>query len=191
MAMLKFQFHIIGRADHISNLETIDLRVHAQFNFALQMAVSWSKNILNEQNCPDQILLGAMDTDFCLLLALGCYLETHLGEQGPQGKRFLFGNTDTDDEPIRVNERYQRVLRRTFKHDEMKALIAQFRGDLGSHSDRKFPATWAAEHGASQAKSTKLMATTRVLPTSSTRCTKTRGLLVERMPLAKAGNTPI
>jgi hypothetical protein len=71
--MLKHQFHIIGRADDISNLETIDLRVHKQFNFALQMAVSWSKNVLDEQNCPDQILLGAMDTNFCVLLALGCY----------------------------------------------------------------------------------------------------------------------
>jgi hypothetical protein len=36
-AMLKLQFHIIGRADDISNLETIDLRVHEQFNVALQM----------------------------------------------------------------------------------------------------------------------------------------------------------
>jgi hypothetical protein len=107
MAMLKLQFHIIGRADVISNLETIDLRVHEQSNFALQMAVSWSKNVLNEQNCPDQILIGAIDTDFCVLLALGCYLETYLCEQGPQGKRFLFGNTDTDDEPISVNKRYQ------------------------------------------------------------------------------------
>jgi hypothetical protein len=63
---------------------------------------SWLKNVLDERNCPDQILLGTMDTDFGVLLVLGCYLETHLDEQGPQGKRFLFGNTDTDNEPIRV-----------------------------------------------------------------------------------------
>jgi hypothetical protein len=32
-AMLKLQFHIIGRSDDISNFETIDLRVHEQFTF--------------------------------------------------------------------------------------------------------------------------------------------------------------
>jgi hypothetical protein len=147
----KLQFHIIRRADDISNLETIDLRVHEHFNFALQMAVSWSKNVLDEQNCPDQIL-AARSHGHRLLCSTCTWLlpRNSSWRQGPQGKRFLFGNTDTDDEPIRVNERYQRVLRRTFKHDETKALIAQFRGDLGSHSVQKFPATWAAEHGASQ-----------------------------------------
>ena len=75
--MKKLQFHIIGRADDVSNLETADLREHDKFkNFCLQTKVSWSKNVLEERECPDQILLGAMDVDFCVLLALGCYLET-------------------------------------------------------------------------------------------------------------------
>ena len=106
--MLKLQFHIIGRADDISNVETMDIRHHDQFPaMALQMAVSWSKNVLDERDCPDQILLGAMDTDFCVLIALGCYLETLLSTKA-DGHRFLFGNIDDDDEPIRINERYQR-----------------------------------------------------------------------------------
>ena len=73
-AMMKLQFHIIGRADDLSNLETEDLWQHDKFKaFALQTKVSWSKNVLEERVCPDQILLGAMDSDFCILLSLGCY----------------------------------------------------------------------------------------------------------------------
>jgi hypothetical protein len=148
--MLKLQFHIIGRADDISNLETVDLRSHDKFpSFALQLAVSWSKNVLDERDCPDQILLGAMDTDFCVLLALGTYLETFLTKR-PGGHRFLFGDSDEDDEPIRINERYQRNLRETWKAPRMVNLSKQFKGGLGTHSVRKFPCTWAAEHGVSQ-----------------------------------------
>ena len=150
--MKKLQFHIIGRADDVSNLETNDLRQHDKFSFCLQTKVSWSKNVLEERNCPDQILIGAMDTDFCVLLALGCYLESRFStyQTEDNGRRFLFGTSDEDEEPIRVNERYQRILRETWKDEEMKNLIAQFRGSVGTHSLRKFPSTWAAEHGVSQ-----------------------------------------
>ena len=45
--MMKTQFHIIGRADDISNLETFDLWQHDKFKaFPLQTKVSWSKNVL-------------------------------------------------------------------------------------------------------------------------------------------------
>ena len=147
--MKKLQFHIIGRADDISNLETMDLRQHDKFKaFALQTKVSWSKNVLEERACPDQILLGAHDSDFCVLLALGCYLESRFSTH-QQGGWFLFGQSDADDEPIRINERYQRVLRKVWKDPEMAALVAQVLGGIGTHSLRKFPSTWAAEHGVS------------------------------------------
>lgn len=73
-AMKNFQFRIICQADDITNLETNDLRSHSTFgNFALETRVSWSKNA--ERVCADQIMLGANDTDFCvLLLATACLL---------------------------------------------------------------------------------------------------------------------
>jgi hypothetical protein len=77
--MLKFQFHIIGRSDDICNLlETKDLISHDKFgDFALSTKVSWSKNVMEECDCPGQIRLGLNDTDFCVLLALAaCWLES-------------------------------------------------------------------------------------------------------------------
>ena len=47
--MKKLQFHIIGRADDISNICTEDVREHEVFkDFAAQTAVAWSKNVLEE-----------------------------------------------------------------------------------------------------------------------------------------------
>jgi hypothetical protein len=104
-AMLKTQFHIIGRTDDITNLETNDLQSHDKLgNFALQTKVSWSKNVMEERECPDQILIGAADTDFCVLLGLACCMESRMTSH--QQGRFLLGDHDDDIEPDRVNERY-------------------------------------------------------------------------------------
>ena len=96
--MLKLQFHLIARTDDICNLLSSDLREHEQFGtFALQTKVAWSKNVNEERECPDQIILGANDPDFCCLMALGCYLESRLTDQWGDA-RFLFGERDDDDE---------------------------------------------------------------------------------------------
>jgi hypothetical protein len=144
--MLKIQFHIIGRTDDITNLETNDLRSHDKFgSFALQTKVSWSKNVMEERDCPDQIILGADDVDFCVLLSFGCYLESRL--TGHQQGRFLFGDSNDNEEPDRINARYCGVLRQCWNRPDFQELLAQIRGSLGSHSNRKFPATWCAENG--------------------------------------------
>ena len=146
-SMLKLQFHIIGRADDICNVETMDLRSHNRFrDFALLTAVSWSKNVMEERECPDQILLGANDVDFCVLLALACYLESKLSAAGDC--KCLFGELDDDEEPDRLNRKYQSVLRCIWKQDKFQALLRLIGGALGSHSLRKFASTWCVERGA-------------------------------------------
>ena len=127
-------------------METNDLREHEKFgDFAGQTKVSWSKNVMEECACPDQLLLGANDPDFCILLALACYLENKmeqvLYEPGSDGMRYLFGDFGDDDEPIRPNERYRDTLEKLWKDPEFKELLAQVRGTVCSHSVRKFAST--------------------------------------------------
>jgi hypothetical protein len=109
--MLKFQFHIIARTDDITNLETGDLRLHNKFGaFALQTKLSWSKNVMEERSFPDQILLGAAVTYFCILLDLACYIESRLSNN--HHGRYLFGDRDDDMEPDPANSRYCNALRK-------------------------------------------------------------------------------
>jgi hypothetical protein len=100
--MLKFQFHTIARADNITNIETSDLRSHDKFGaFALPTKVYWNKNVMEEGSCPDQILIVAADTDFNIMLALSCYLESCMSSN--RHGRYLFGDSVNDMEPYRAN----------------------------------------------------------------------------------------
>jgi len=148
-AMLKLQFHLIARTDDICNLESSGLREHEQFpTFALQTQVAWSKNVHEERDCPPQIILGANDPDFCALIGMAGYLESRFSDSWGNA-RYLFGDRNEDDEPMRMNDNYRNHLKRQWKTDEFKELAAQVRGSIGTHSIRKFAATWAAEHGMS------------------------------------------
>ena len=148
-AMLILQFHLIGRTDDICHLETKDIREHEEFpDFTLQTKVAWSKNINEERDCPDQIILGANDPDFCALLSLAGYLEGRFTEQWGT-PCFLFGERESDDEPLRMNDNYMNALKRVWKKREFQRIAGEVRGEIGTHSIHKFASTWAAEHGMS------------------------------------------
>jgi hypothetical protein len=148
--MMKTQFHLIGCTDEITNMETQYLCSHNKFkDFALQTKVSWSKNVLEERECPDQIMLACADPDFCIQLALACWIETQLKENHGDAK-YLFGHHNDEDEPDRMNVWYGRTLKNAWKDPEFQELMRTFKGSLGTHSLRKFPATWATENGCNQ-----------------------------------------
>ena len=128
-AMMKLQFHIIGRTDDVTNVETADLKSHSKFgDFALQMKVHWSKNVLDERDCPDQLLIGAMDDDFCVLVALACYLESRLSSN--VANRYLFCDAEDDIAPDRLNARYYRVLKSCWRNPDFQQLLRITRGSI-------------------------------------------------------------
>jgi hypothetical protein len=74
--MMVLQVHIIARGDDVSKLHVCNLKRNKQnYPFGLTLCIKWSKNVVDERLCPDQILLGANDPDYCVLLALALYLE--------------------------------------------------------------------------------------------------------------------
>lgn len=133
--MMCTHVHIIARSDDLSHVESKDLRSHPIFSqIALEMAVSWSKNVLEERQCPPQILLGSWDAIFCVLLHLAGYLESSIEHNALS--KYLFGSPNRDDylEPGRINERYSRTLRQLWTSNvELRELIRETRGALGSH----------------------------------------------------------
>ena len=46
-----------------------------EYDYILQSKMGWSKNVVEECDAPDQVLVGAMDPSYCVLLALGVHLE--------------------------------------------------------------------------------------------------------------------
>jgi hypothetical protein len=82
------QYHLIGRLDDICKFKVTNPSGHDRFDFALKTKVTWSKNVRTTRHCPDQILFGCMDPDFCVFLHLALYLEQYLGDH-PQA-HYLF-----------------------------------------------------------------------------------------------------
>jgi hypothetical protein len=73
--MTKFQIHLIAHIDDVANVFAEELCVHPHFGFALAVCLRWTKNCLDERQAPSQIVLGAMDSDCCVLIALSIYLQ--------------------------------------------------------------------------------------------------------------------
>ena len=70
-----------------------DLTAHNEFNFALRFKLAWSKNVHEERDVPNQIMLGSMDHPYCVLLALAVFFKTHF-ESGMGAGLFVFSLTD-------------------------------------------------------------------------------------------------
>ena len=136
--VLKFQFHMIARIDDTMNFKEKDIKPHPLFRFALQAKMRWSKNLHDERNVPDQILLGAMDTKYCILLGLAMYCEIWLERNMGTNNDFLFGHLPTSDGN-------KALVSRVLKADiwEQIDFIKSRPGLIGTHSMRKYPATLA------------------------------------------------
>ena len=153
--MMKLQYHLISRCDDLGHFRTLDLHGHSDNRyreFALEMKVTWSKNLHEEWACPEQILLGSMDTEYCLLLALSTYLESWLNTGGGKSSIFLFSeDRNVKKTPEKLKTWYSNNLSSLlFNNDAFFDNSGSQRTDkLGSHSLRKYPATWASRNDCS------------------------------------------
>jgi len=127
-----------------------DVKAHLRWNFALQQQISWSKNVMEERDCPDQILMGVMDPHFCTLLLLGAYLEMTFMMGGGMGSKYLYTTDDTPGAATRLNKAYQRHFSKLCDNEEFIRVAAKHPGGakaIGSHSNQKLPKTLAKHYG--------------------------------------------
>ena len=128
---------MIGRVDDMLQLKTSDFYANTNFDFSLSSKLKWSKNIIEERESPEQIILASSDSLVCPFLNLAIYLETAFpSSQGRSGK--LYGDFLTHE-----SVRHLLVL---VLNDERCSKLKK--GDpIGTHSFRKGPATYACWSG--------------------------------------------
>jgi hypothetical protein len=99
--------------------------------------------VLEERQCPPQILLGVMDPLFCVLLQLGLYLEEYLSHF--PNADYLFTDTTGDNAAMNTKQTYRNHLERVvWNYNEFKALAQEDDEEgVGTHSYRKFPSNYA------------------------------------------------
>ena len=146
-ATLKFQYNMIARIDDTANFECDDLMENAEFPFALLCKMCWSKNVMEESDAPDQILLGAMDPDFCILLVLAIFLEHWIENGDGLHSKYVFTGDLDDGAPKRCKDHVRSVVASIYKSAAFQHARV---GPLGTHSARKFPSTYARRNGCSR-----------------------------------------
>ena len=155
-AMTKFQVHLIGRADDISHCRKSNLRQSEQYPLYLTGRIRWSKNVQEERDCPQQILMGAMNVDYCVVVSLAIYLEKWLSDSGGTTSQWLFGEGHTDPssttkqqdkEADRCKNQYSKAMKRVIDNPLFK-ITPNLKGELGSHSIKKLSTTKGRNGGA-------------------------------------------
>jgi len=123
--------------------------VEEQILLSLISRLCWSKNIMEERDAPNQILLGADNPSFCVMLGLGSWLE-YWCEQGYfKTSEFLFGINDEDD-PDTIKRRASKIMAEVLRDPSFDAVLelGHEENKVGTHSIRKFAADIAAKNGA-------------------------------------------
>ena len=141
--MVRMQLSMIARGDDVTMLSLHGLKHHPKFDFALSQSVRWSKNVMEERDCPPQILMGSNDPDFCVQLGLAIYLEDFCGSGPASECDHLFVGVHGQEAAQRFKAKYQTALAKIMRTPEFIELSRQIEGLTGSHSIRKYSATQA------------------------------------------------
>jgi hypothetical protein len=144
-AIGKFQYTMVARLDDTCRIEEADLKPNPQFPFALLCKMCWSKNVLEERDAPDQILLGSMDRCYCILLGLAIFLEVWYEAEEGLTHHYLFGRTG---DPERTKKAVYQFLKKNIW--DKPEFVRRAIGPVGTHSLRKYPSTRARRCGCSK-----------------------------------------
>ena len=77
--LMRFQFHFISRIDDSTQFLISNLSLNPDFCFTIRGRLNWSKNVREELEVPNQILMGAMNPLYCVFLENNLYMEVFLG----------------------------------------------------------------------------------------------------------------
>ncbi|ETN00948.1 hypothetical protein PPTG_17274 [Phytophthora nicotianae INRA-310] len=129
-AVLTLQWHLIARIDDMMKMKFDSFSCSIHHPGTLNCQLRWSKNISEERDAPEQIVLGSMNPRVCVLLNLAVHVET---TDSIAVSPYVFGNAQDGDRVIR------RFLQDIFDGADFHKLKP---GNLGTHSLRKGAATW-------------------------------------------------
>ena len=150
-AMINFQSHVIGRIDDTTQVVVDHLRVHDSFLNCLKTKLNWSKNVGDERNAPWQIVMGSMDTMYCVLVSLAVWMEMNMRANASAGNSpYVFSFSDDVAVPsggLKAKSIAQTIFgQNVFKMEQFRN-AADSGSLLGSHSIRKYAATHARKCG--------------------------------------------
>jgi len=110
--IIRLQIHLIGRVDDICQLRLQGLAANDEFDFTLLARVRWSKNVTVINQAPNQILLGAMNRKYCVLLSLALYFEACVLENTRIVNLFSHAGTAADADLSTATSSHSELLQK-------------------------------------------------------------------------------
>ena len=150
-AMNNYQVHMIGRIDDTTQFQVENLQAHDQFCFCLKSKLAWSKNVHEERDAPWQVIIGAMDVSFCVLVSLALWLEVYIAtDPNALQTPYVFAFSEDNNVPaggVKSKSTVQGIFtEEIFSRNEFNTEA----GPLGSHSFRKMASSEARKRGATK-----------------------------------------
>ena len=138
--MLAFQIHLIARGDNTAKVMKKNLERSNVFKDLLMVKLAWSKNVVEERDCPKQMVMGSRNPKFCVLVNLAIYLEKWLREDGTTSQ-WLFADGVTDQRSPEKEQDKEINRCKNYCAKVLKAIIndpmferSPMTGKLGTHS---------------------------------------------------------
>ena len=123
---------------------------------SLLTQICWSKNVRTEQNIHDQIMLGAGNVDYCVLLGIASWLEFSLAAGWQDSSNYLFCYDGLNNHDA-IKRAASSSMAAILKDDLFLAMLVDGNDDddqdavlRGTHSFRKFAAQYARNKGCSR-----------------------------------------
>lgn len=143
-AHMSMQFQLIGRNDDICKLRLEELSAFPSYpDYGFCARLIWCKNVREERDAPNQLILPAMNPLYDAHSNLGLWLEYEYELHGNEMNEYVFGYQGLHD-PIRIKEQMQRLFSRTVNGRDF---ITEQTGKLGTHSIRKCASTYGRSNG--------------------------------------------
>ena len=146
---------MIARIDDTTQALVVYIRVHDSICNALKTRLNWSKNVIEERDALWQIILGSMDTVFCVYASLSLWMELNLWSNPNALLSPNLFNLLSDDNSIpaggkKSKETAHNMFNKFFQNVRLYWCRAARDATLDSHSIRKFAATHARRSGCSK-----------------------------------------
>jgi hypothetical protein len=150
-SLFKFEYNLIARIDDSTQFLMENLTANPDFNFTLRSKLNWSKNVNEERDAPNQILIGSMNPLYCVLLGLAVFLEIFIESGGGALLTpYVFGFSNDDTIPEGGNKAKENVQTILATEIYNRPEFNTAKGPLGTHSIRKLASTHARKNGCSK-----------------------------------------
>ena len=144
--IFRMQYNLGGRIDDVSKQKCVNLVANKDIqheNLSVITKLNWSKNVRTKKQAPWQILIGAKDRHYCVLVGLAMWLEFMIVYGRDKDCEFVWGYRGSNDvDSIRTNA--SKVMKQVINDPAFDVVLDE---KQGTHSMRKFATDFAKRNG--------------------------------------------